>query len=142
MADAITEQDFVSKVLELYSAAGASSDDAAKAAVEKLVSDVKATLADGVQYTDVPKILAILVEQLAALAETGISGGASKKAFVVTAGTLVYELVDKGTSGTENRIDIPYIPNVIEGKIEKVAVPFLLSILVEGIVAGYNAVKK
>lgn len=135
---------FLDSVFALYR--DATKLDAVGEKVAQLFAELKAKVEkafeDGVQFKDVPVVLGACAETVAQIAEVGgFTTGAEKKAFAMSVMTYVYKYIDNGPTGTENRIDIPYVPATIEKWLECQVLPFLLSVLIEGVVAGYNRIK-
>ena len=83
-----------------------------------LAQTVEDETKDGLQLSDLPKIFGKAVGALMAIAESSKVDGTDKKVFVVSMAKEVYRLIDKGVAGDKNRINIPFIPEPWETRIE------------------------
>lgn len=113
-----------------------------KTMLQTTFSAVTEQLQDGFQLHDAYPILSAALHDLMEIAEN-ISGasGEEKLVFVTETFTSLYNLVDKGTDGTKNRIDIPWVPQVAEDFIEKRVLPIIIRFAVEAVVSAWNAKK-
>ncbi len=93
--------------------------DAVFEKVTELVAKVDTATSDGFQFEDVTTIIGMAVHTFMELAETTNLPGVDKQSLVVALVWRTYQLVDQGIDGNLNRIDIPWVPTVIERKIEE-----------------------
>jgi hypothetical protein len=100
-------------------------------AITEILGRIDSLFDDGFQWTDVPKLIGILVPELMELAgkQEGKSGD-EKRQFVVDAGTCVYFYYNP---------DIKYVPEWLETRAEKLFVPKLIECAVE---AAYTIHRK
>lgn len=107
--------------------------------VINIFETVDTALADGFQWSDVPPVFSAAVKDFMVIAEAakGVSGE-TKKDFVVRAAGVLYKYIDKGLDGDKNRVNIPYVPEYIETKIEDVLYPFVVGLIVEAVMAVWK----
>ena len=93
--------------------------------IEAVVKDVQEIFEDGFQWADVGAILGQVVPGLMDIAKT-VEGktGAEKKEFVVDCVWTLYKVFDP---------DIPYVPEFIENKLEKLVVHKATEMAVEAV---------
>jgi hypothetical protein len=90
----------------------------------KIIADIAKEIEEGIgdeaSILDVIKTIAGLTDNVMEVAEAceGITG-AEKKQLVQGLLWGLYKVVDKGLDGTKNRVDIPWVPDAIEVRIEK-----------------------
>lgn len=89
-------------------------------------------LKDGVGFGTFNK-LATIIPKVMKVAESINQPGPDKKAFVQDALWIVYKTVDQGTDGTQNLIDLPWIPSLIEPTIEKAVVRLVAGFCIEAL---------
>lgn len=106
-------------------------------------SAVEEQLGDGFQITDIIPILSAALHDIMEVAES-IEGatGAEKREFVTAMMVGLYRFVDKGIDGTKNRIDIPWVPDIVENYIEDKILPIVITFGLEGIVKAWNKFRK
>lgn len=114
---------------------------AASVVLNKLVSVVmviNAQAKDGLTISDAPYILGATIRSVVESVEETNLDGVSKKALVKLLVVHLYQLIDRGVDGTENRINIPWVPTSISNWVEDNLLPFFVDIAVEAIVSGWN----
>jgi hypothetical protein len=103
----------------------------------------EARLTDGLQLRDIMPILSAgLADIMQIVEEVGGMSGSAKLSLVQQLFIALYRFIDKGIDGKQNRINIPWVPDSVEGFIEDKLLPVLVSFAVEAVVAGWNKNKK
>jgi hypothetical protein len=103
----------------------------------------EARLTDGLQLADIYPILSAgLADIMQIVEEVGGMTGAQKLSLVEGLFIALYRFVDKGKDGNLNRINIPWVPDSVEGFIEDRLLPVMVRFAVEAVVAGWNKNKK
>ena len=96
-------------------------------------------LEDGFQIMDIVPILSAALQDIMVVGE-GLHGanGEDKLNFVVATFTNLYTFIDKGIDGTKNRMDIPWVPQVVEDYVESKVLPIAIRFAVEAVIKAWN----
>lgn len=107
--------------------------------IQTIIAQLEVRLADGFQLSDLSGLLGDVTAMAMALAKQyGEDGtGPKKKEFVISLVKTAYILIDRGVDGTKNRIDIPFIPNLIERTIEMKILEWATSFAIEAAYSGW-----
>jgi hypothetical protein len=100
---------------------------------------VEGQLEDGLQIADAVPILSAALTDIMNVAE-GLQGvsGEEKLDFVTSMFVGLYNFVDKGIDGDKNRINIPWVPDMIENFLEKRVLPVAVRFAIEAVVKVWN----
>jgi len=97
-----------------------------KAAVDRLK--------DGFQLNDVIPIFSAAVVDIMGIANELVGAtGEQKRKFVTDMCVALYNFIDKGPDGTQNRIHIPWVPSMVENYIEAQVLPLAIRMVIEAV---------
>jgi hypothetical protein len=118
---------------------GTEQDSEVAKLIAELMERLDESVNDASKLQDIMAALAIVTAGIMEAAERckGMTGP-EKKAFVQALLWALYRFVDGGRDGSRNRINIPWVPQVIEVRIERQAVYLASGYAIEAIVHVWN----
>ena len=94
--------------------------------IKDIASKICDIFGDGFQWADFLRFSTLIKPLMLLVAGVDGLDGDTKKEFVKEAFMLAYATYDKGTSGNDNNIKIPYLPAFVGQKIEDLVVPLIV----------------
>lgn len=98
-----------------------------------IAKNVGVVFGDGLQWADVLSLAKLIKPFMLLVKDVKELSGEDKKEFVKESFWLAYKTYDEGPSGKKNNINIPYLPDFIEKKVETFLIPLAVDFAVEAL---------
>jgi hypothetical protein len=102
-------------------------------AITDIVADIKEAFGDGLDLSDLHVVGQSVAPIMKLASAFGDYEGAQKKQFVQEVVWTIYNAIDKGDSGDENNINLPWLVGGVETRVEKWVIKFAAGMAVEAL---------
>ena len=102
-------------------------------AIAAIVAEIKEAFGDGLDLSDLTVIGKVVGPIMKLASDFGDYEGEQKKEFVQEVVWTIYTTIDKGESGEENNVNLPWLVGGIETKVEKWAIKFAAGMAIDAL---------